>query len=359
METENQVFKKPIIARVNRRTVAATCRQLSVLIDVGIPLLKALKLLASRISNPTMARVIGEVAHSIEKGNTLASAMASHPKIFSGLFVNVVRVGEVGGNLEEALRRLADYLERDNSIRKKIIFSLFYPAVVLGVSISMIGFIMVWVMPRFKEIYDDRGIDLPAITSMVLDMSEFFQQKWIFLLLFAVALVVVFFFYRKMPSGRKRIDSFKLRLPIYGVFYSKIISARICRTFATLVRSGVPMVSCLKVVGQTAGNVAVDTLFEETSRAVERGENLARTLAGKRIFPPLMIDMIAVGESAGSLDKVLEKVADSYEEEVNLTLDSFAAILEPVMIVILGGITLLLAMAILLPYLSLSSSGVF
>ncbi|MBE7559260.1 type II secretion system F family protein [bacterium] len=359
MESVSQVLDRAIIQRVSRRTLASSCRELSVLLDVGIPLLRALQLLSARLTNPVMARVLSEVAGSIEKGNTLAAALSNHPRIFSGLFISVVRVGEVSGNLNEALRRLADLLERDVSIRRRIAFAMLYPAVVLTACVAVVLVILGVVIPQFARIYSEQNISLPRSTRAIIGASEFLSGNWFSMLLAVIVLGALFYFYRRLPTGRRRLDRIKLGLPVFGSVYLKVIVVRVTRTFATMVRSGVPLVTSLRVVGQTAGNKVVDEMFQETSGAVERGETLAGSLAAHKILPALVVEMIAVGESAGSLDTVLDRVARAYEEEVNLLLEALTALLEPALILVLGVVCLVLAVGVLYPYWNLAGAGAF
>ena len=359
MGSLRDILDKPLLKRVNRRALAVTCREMSVLLDVGFPLLKALRLLSQRTNNVVMGQVLGEVADSIERGNTFASALANHPHIFSPLFINVVRVGEVSGSLEEAMRRLADFLERDIGIRRRVGFAMMYPAVVLSVCLIVIVAIMLFVIPRFEQVYADQGIQLPQLTKAVIGISGLCTRSWPWLLLLAAFLAVVFAFYRRLRTGKRRLDQIKLLMPGFGRFYTKVLVVRACRTFATLVRSGVPLVSSLKIVGQTSDNRVVEEAFEATSEAVERGESMTQSLADRRIFPPLVLDMMSVGESAGSLDVVLEKVAENYEEEVRLWTEGLTALLEPVLILLLGGVCMVLALAILYPYWNLAASDAF
>ncbi len=359
MPSVNEILDKPIINRVSRRTLASTCRELSVFLDVGIPLLRSLQLLSTRTTHPVMGRVLADVAASIEKGNTLAASLSNHPHIFSALFVSVVRVGEVSGNLDEALRRLSDLLERDVTIRRRIAFAMLYPTVVLCTCATVVLAILTLVIPQFEKIYTEQNVPLPGPTRFIIDASEFLQGNWRFLLVAAIILGVVFAFYRRLPTGRHRLDQIKLRLPVFGQVYMKVIVVRVARTFATMVRSGVPLVGALKVVGQTAGNKVVDDVFQATSAAVERGETLAGSLASHRVLPSLVIEMVSVGESAGSLDTVLDKIAKTYEEEVNLVVEALTALLEPALILVLGGVCLFLAIAVLYPYWNLATAAGF
>jgi len=255
--------------------------------------------------------------------------------------------------------RLAEFLERDVDIRRRVGFALIYPFVVLTVCLLVILAIMLFVIPRFEQVYHDQGIKLPPLTQGVIAVSNLFIHSWPWILVLVAFFAVVFVFYRRLRTGKRRLDQVKLFLPGLGRFYTKVLVVRACRTFATLVRSGVPIVSSLKIVGQTSDNRIVEEAFEQTSEAVERGESMTGSLAGREIFPPMVLDMMAVGESAGSLDVVLEKIADNYEEEVRLWTEGLTALLEPVLILILGGICLILALAILYPYWHLASTSAF
>jgi len=338
-----------------KREIAAFSRELSVLIDVGMPLLKALRILARRISNHDLSAVISDVAANIEKGSSLADALAKHPSLFDKLFVNVVRVGEVGGVLDQSLRRLANFLEEQARIKNKVFYALMYPCTVVILSFVALGVIIGWVVPQFMSAFPNKS-QLPVPTRIVCAWGEFLMGFWWLVIIVVVAAIVLFSIWKKTSGGRRIIDRIKLKFPMLGRFGTKVVTEQVTTTFATLIRSGIPILEALKIVGGTAGNVVVEEAFTEAAAKVERGENLAESLEKANIFPPTVVDMIAVGDEAGALDVVLEKVSVMLKEEIDYTLEGLTALLEPVLVIILGIVIIFIALSVYLPYWKLSQA---
>ena len=344
--------KKIQIRGTTKREVASFARELSVLIDVGMPLLKSLRVLARRNSNPKLSRVISEIAASIEKGTSLADALGEHPKLFDNLFVNVVKVGESGGVLDQSLRRLANFLEEQVRIRNKVFYAMMYPCVVVFLCIIAIFVIVGWVVPTFMEAFPDVS-ELPLPTRIVYAIGTSFASWWWLWIIIAAVIVYLCCLLKKGSTGRRLIDRMKIKLPGLGRFGTKIITERVTTTLATLIRSGIPILDALRIVGGTADNVVVEEAFLKAADDVEKGQSLADSLEKANVFNPTVVDMIAVGDEAGALDVILEKVSSVLKDEIDYTLEGLTAILEPVLVVILGIVIIFIALSVFLPYWTL------
>ena len=341
---------------VSRREVAAFARELSILIDVGMPLLKALKLMSERATNAKLSGIIREVAGSVERGNSLASSLANYPKVFSSLFFNIVKVGEVGGVLDQSLRRLANFLEEENRLRGKIFYAMLYPCMVVLVCLAVLIVILTYVIPVFLNVFKEGDVELPLPTKIVEATGNFISGYWPLLVGLLVILIILFFAFRKTPAGRKVIDTLKLRTPILGRLGVKIVLARVTGTFATLIKSGIPILNSIKIVAQTSNNTLIEEAFSNAAEEVEKGGNLSASLGQAGIIPPVLLDMINIGEEAGALDVVLEKASNNLQEEVDNTLEGLTAILEPLLVIIMGLVVLFVAVAVFLPYMRLDQA---
>jgi len=344
--------KQPLYERITKRDIAVFSRQLSLLLDVGMPLVRALRTLSKRTSTVRLAKIIDELGDSVEHGNTFANALANYPKLFSPMFVNIVKVGEVGGTLEQALRRLAEFTERELRYRNKFLYAMMYPFVVVAVGIIVIDLILVYVFPVFLGLFEDNMDDLPALTKWLASVGMFLGRWWPAILLLIVGLVVVFFWFRKTPLGAKVIDllKFKMRLPIIGRIGQKIVTARVAETFSLLLKSGIQLIPAMRVVAGAVGNSVVSEKLGKAADEVEEGKSLQDSLMERDFLPPIVVDMLAVGDEAGSLDSVLDRVHESYSEEVDMFLDNLNRVIEPILIVFLGGAVLIIALAVFLPY---------
>lgn len=337
------------IRGASKREVAAFARELSVLIDVGMPLLKALRTLARRTHNPELSEVISDVAANIERGSSLAEALTKYPKYFDNLFVNVVRVGEVGGVLDQSMRRLANFLEEQARIKNKVFYALMYPAVVVLLSLVALTVIIGWVVPQFMDAFPDKEA-LPTPTKIVYGLGQFMSVYWWLVIIVVAVVIFLFTVWKKTSGGRRTIDRLKIGFPGVGRFGTKVVAERVTTTFSTLIRSGIPILDALKVVGSTSGNVIVEEAFARTAEKVSQGQNLAESLEKENIFPPVVIDMIAVGDEAGALDVVLEKISSMLKEEIDYTLEGLTALLEPVLVIVLGIVIIFIALSVYLPY---------
>jgi len=336
------------------RDMAMFCRQLSTLLDVGVPLLRCLKVLSSRTQHPRLKRVVREVADEVERGNRFSAALAQHPRIFSPLFVNVVRVGETGGILETSVRRLTEILESKASIRRRVRAASAYPVAVLTVAAAVVVLILVFAIPKFQEIYKQMNAELRGPIQWISQASEFLRNYYWLVILIAVALLGVFYLFRRSATGKRVLDFLRLQLPGAAAITVQVAIARTTRTLGSLLAAGIPLLEALQITAESSENTQVaDALFRARD-AVENGGKLEDQLRREaRVFPPIVVDMIAIGEEAGALDVVLLKLANTYDEEVDATLRSLTAVIEPVLIVLLGLLVIFLALSVLLPYFEL------
>lgn len=324
--------------RVKLRDVAVFSRQFATMINSGLSMIRALAILADQTENPELKRVAGEVRLDVEKGVSLSAAIAKHPKVFSRLYVAMVRSGEVGGVLDAVLIRLADTIEKQVELRRKVRSAMTYPVVALSICILIAAAMLLFIVPQFKAIYTDLGGQLPLPTRVLISLSNFLKA-WFPLVVLAMG-VGAFFFRRwtKSENGKPVWDAFKLRVPVFGILTRKTALARFSRTLAALTRSGVGILEALDIVAETAGNEVVSTALRDTQGAVKRGDTLARPLEQHEVFPPMVTQMIAVGEETGALDEMLDKIADFYDSEVTATVDALTSLIEPLMIVVMGTI---------------------
>lgn len=338
----------PLFERVSRKEITAVCRELSVLIDVGQPLLKALRILAARQTNTKLAKLLNDTAEQVEQGNTLSSSLEKHPQLFSPLFLSIVRVGEESGSLDLALRRLSDFLEQDLRNRNRLVANLIYPVMAIVTMLVVIVLVSLLVLPKFKEMFEGRA-EMPFISEMVFGFGDFLVSAWWFLLIVLIGGAIGLRLFRGTAAGKRFFDTLVLRFPGIRGLGVKVVTVRFAESLSILIKSGIPLVRGLKILGRVSDNVVVADIFARSTEEVEKGRPLAESLREANVFPPLVIDMVSIGDEAGALDVVLDKVADNYNEQVNLFLDTFTSLLEPVLIIVLGGVALILAVAIYLP----------
>ena len=334
--------------------MAAFCRQLATLIDVGIPLLRALTVLSQRIQHPRLKKVVSDVAKRVEQGNSFSDALAAHPETFSPLIVNVTRIGETGGILDRSLNQLAEVMERRSEIRKRIQAAAAYPAVALVVCGLAILVILGFAIPVFKHIYESAPggpKSLPGITQFVLGLSGFVQHYWILIIAVIAAIWWGFrYLLKASPALRRTFDLVKLKSPLIGSLNVQVNVTRTTRTLANLLRAGVPLLEALRVTADTSENIVVGEAIQKAHDTVERGGQLEGPLRESGVFPDLVVDMIAVGDEAGRLDMMFDKIAIAYDADVNLSIRKMNAVLEPALILIMGTVVLVLMLSVLLPY---------
>ena len=311
-------------------------RQLATMVDAGLAMVQSLQALAEQTTNKVMRDVIKDITIRVEGGDSFSEALQKHPKVFNRLYVCMVAAGEKGCLLAEILARLAVYLENAARLRKKVKSAMMYPAVVSIVAVLITIFLLVKVVPVFGEIFNSFGAQLPAPTQFLINLSKF-VQRYIFLLLpVGGGAVYGWFYFIKTPVGRQFWDTYRIRLPIFGVIAHKICLARFTRTLASLIRSGVPILEVLQIVSQTVGNVVMEKAIKTASYDIERGENISNALGKHPIFPSMIIRMVTAGEQTGKIDNMLERIADFLDEEIETTLSGLTALIEPILIVFLG-----------------------
>ncbi len=341
--------------RVKPKQLMVITRQLATLIDAGLPLLRGLQVLQRQERHPRLKRVLGDLADAIQTGSTLADAMAQHPKIFSRLYVNMVKAGEIGGVLDVVLLRLAEFMEKMQKIRNKIASAMTYPVVVLCVAAAIMYFLMTRIVPKFKEIFDDllEGKALPALTQFVMNLSQTLTQRAPVVFAGIVVFVVLVKVIGKTRGGRLAIDRVKLRMPIFGPLIEKTAIARMTRTLGTLLQSGVPILQALTIVRDTSGNEVVARGIQMVHDSVKEGENIAPPMEASNIFPPMVIGMVEVGEETGKLPDMLMRIADTYDDEVDNTVAALSSVIEPLLIVGLAVIVGTIVISLFLPMLSI------
>jgi type IV pilus assembly protein PilC len=339
-----------LIKRVKATELTVMTRQLATMISSGMTLLRAFYVLEDQIENNLLKETVSAVREDIESGLAFSEALVKHPKVFNPLYVAMVRAGETGGVLEESLDRISDQLEKDDALRRQVKSAMAYPAVVLSFALCVLLGLIAFIVPVFVGVFKDFGGDLPLITKITVQASHFVTGYWYILLALTVGGVVGFKKWRKSEMGRPQWDRFRLRIPFkIGNTVQKIALARWSRTFAALYSAGVPIMQAIEVTGQTAGNAVVEKAMADVIESVKSGGSIAEPLKDTPIFPPMVAQMIAVGEETGNLDAMLSKVADFYEDEVAAAVKALTSILEPVMIILVGGIVGFIVIAMYMP----------
>jgi type IV pilus assembly protein PilC len=350
---ENISFLKP---KVTKKDLVVFTRQFSTMIDAGLPLVQGLTILAEQSENPTFKAILKEITKDVEGGSTLAEAMKKHPKIFDSLFVNLVAAGEVGGILDTILRRLAQFIEKAERLKSQIKGAMTYPIVVMAIAILVISVILVFVIPVFEDMFKSFGSALPTPTQIVVNMSRFLKGNIHWIIIALIALGYGLKRYRNTAGGRKQTDSLFLKLPIFGNLLKKTAVARFTRTLGTMISSGVPILDALEIVAKTAGNVVIEEIIYEVRGSIAEGQTIAEPLSENDIFPGMVIQMIAVGEATGALDSMLEKIADFYDEEVDAAVGALTSMLEPLLMLFLGGSIGGLVIAMYLPIFGMAAA---
>ena len=345
---------------IKRKAITQFTRQLSTLQDAGLPILRSLNILEEQQKSGAMKNVLRAVADDIEGGATLSEAFAKHPKAFDRLYVNMVAAGETGGVLDVILQRLADFMEKAQRLKRKIVGALIYPCVVILFAGGIVSGIMYFVIPKFKDIFTDFGISLPRLTNMLLGASTWFVSGtppgWSVIVFGPIAILLLFKLIRSSRGGRYVTDVVALRIPILGMLMGKTAVARFTRTLGTLISAGVPILEAINITRDTAGNEVYARAMERVHDAIREGESFANPLRASKVCDNMVVNMIDVGEETGELDKMLLKIADNYDEEVDVTIESLVSLLEPIMVIVLGGIVGFIVLALFLPLVSLIQS---
>jgi type IV pilus assembly protein PilC len=342
--------------KVTKKDIVIFTRQFSTMIDAGLPLVQGLNILAEQTENRTFKGILKQVTKDVEGGSTLADALGRHPKVFDALFVNLVAAGEVGGILDTIMQRLATYIEKAEKLKSQIKGAMTYPLVVIGIAIICLAVIMIFVIPVFQDMFSSFGKALPAPTQLVVNMSNFTKGNWYYIILGFMVFVWIFRRYRRTHSGRRNIDSIVLKLPIFGELIKKTAIARFTRTLGTMLSSGVPILDALEITARTSGNVIVEEVIYDARSSIAEGQTVAEPLAETDIFPGMVTQMISVGESTGALDAMLEKIADFYDDEVDAAVSAMTSMLEPLLLLFLGGSLGGLAVALYLPIFQMAAA---
>ena len=342
--------------KVSAKSLAIFVRQFSVMIDAGLPLVQCLDILGTQEEDKNFSQVILATRSDVEGGAALADAMKKHPKAFDALFTNMVAAGEAGGILDTILKRLATYIEKSVKLQNQVKSAMIYPTAVIGIAVIVVGVILWKVIPTFASLFAGLGADLPLPTRIVIALSNGLVRFMPFLVVGIVAFVWAFRAYYASTSGRRVVDRAMLRLPILGPLMRKIAVARFCRTLSTLLASGVAILEALDITAKTAGNAIVEEAILTTRKSIEHGETIAAPLKETAVFPPMVVQMIGVGEATGALDTMLTKIADFYEEEVDVAVAGLLTLMEPLMIALLGGIVGGIVIAMYMPIFGLVSA---
>ncbi len=352
----NIELKMPaFLNRVKPKQLMVFTRQLATLIDSGLPLVRSLDVLEKQEKHPTLKAALREMADSIQSGSTFAEALAQHPKIYNKLYVNMAKAGEVGGVLDKVLLRLAEFMEKAQRIKSKVASAMVYPMVVMVMAVGILTFLMIFIIPKFKEIFTDllEGQALPPLTEFVMGISSLMTNRLPFLVGGLVVLVFLVKLLGKTPKGAAVLDRIKLRLPVFGTLISKTAIGRFARTLGTLMSSGVPVLQALNIVRDTAGNAVIANAVSDIHDAVKEGENMAPPIEATKIFPPMVISMVQVGEETGDLPEMLMKIADTYDEEVDNAVAGLTSIIEPILIVFLAVVVGTIVISLFLPLISI------
>lgn len=344
------------VKHVKLQSIVIFCRQFSTMVAAGVSLVRCLDILESQTKDPVLKDVVGSVKRDVTGGSNLTDAFSKHPNIFSKLFISMIRAAELGGVLGEVLDRLSEFLENEMEVRAKIKGAMIYPVAVLCFAVVMVAVMMVVVLPTFKNIFTEMGVPLPPTTKALFAMSGFCVSYWYLLLGGTFGGIFGFRAYGRTPEGRHKIDGLKLKMPVVGDIIQKMSISRFARTFGTLANSGVPMMRSLEVVSETAGNVVIAEAVESARNAVREGQKISSPLAASKLFPEMVTQMIDIGEETGKLSDMLNRVANFYDKEVDTAVKALTSLIEPALIVLMGGLVGFIAVSIMMPIFKLISS---
>jgi type IV pilus assembly protein PilC len=331
------------------KDVAIFAKQMATMIGSGVPLVQSLNIMQKQMENPGLKKIVKQMRTNVEGGSPLSESIAQYPKVFSKLFLNLVRSGEVSGNLDSILERVSQFLEKDLAMRGKIKSAMTYPTIVMCFALLITYFLLTTIVPQFAQILIQLKTELPPLTQFLINVSEFLQHQIIFLVIIVGVIVFIYQSYYKTHNGRRVIDAIKLRLPVMGNLIQKSAIATFARTFSLLLESGVNVIESLEITKGTAGNAIVEDSIENCKNAVIGGDQMANSLAVSTVFPPMVVSMIAIGEETGSVDNMLKKIADYYDREVDEAIEQLTAAIEPIMIVFLGIIVGMIVAGMFLP----------
>ncbi len=346
----------PGFGGVTTKDLLVFTRQFSVMIDAGLPLVQALEIIGTQSDNPAFRTVLLQVKARVESGATFADALAEHPKVFDELFVQLVRAGEIGGILDTILQRLGAYIEKNEKLKRRVKGAMIYPAIVLMVAVGVTVVLLAYVTPTFEKMFKDFGGAMPAPTAFLIALSHGLRDNWFWFVLIPASLVVGFRAMVRNPKGREKWDAFVLKTPVFGPLIRKIAVARFTRTLGTLLSSGVPILDSLEVVAKSAGNKIVEKGVRYVRAKISEGKNMATPLAETKVFPAMVVQMIGVGEATGAMDQMLSKIADFYDDEVDVGVAALTSMIEPVMMIFLGAVVGGFLIAMYLPIFSIAGN---
>lgn len=341
--------------KVKEKNVVIFCRIFSTMINAGLPLIQCLDLLAQQEQNKAFSKIIKSIKEDIEGGTSLTNALKKYPEIFDELFVNLIAAGEAGGILDIILQRLSSYMEKAMKLKARVKGAMTYPAAVLVISCAVVALLLIKVIPVFQKMFEGMGGELPALTAALIAASQFAQSYWYLGVAILVVIYIILSRFYRTEKGRWTIDSLILKSPVFGPLLKKVAVAKFARTLSTMMSSGVPILEGLSIVSKTSGNVVIEDALMKTRQGISEGQSIAEPLTKTGIFPPMVVQMIAVGEATGALDSMLSKIADFYDDEVDAAVDAMTALLEPVMMVFLGGVVGGMIVAMYLPIFKLAS----
>jgi type IV pilus assembly protein PilC len=342
-------------AKVKPRDLSVFTRQFATMIDAGLPIVQCLSILGEQVDNKSLCAALQSIKRDVEGGSTLAEALRKHPKIFDDLYVNMVEAGEVGGVLNTILNRVAMFIEKASKLKKKVKGAMIYPTTIVSVAVVVVTILLIFVIPVFAELYSSMGKALPAPTQITINISNWFVATWYYLIFAFVGTIMAVSFYYKTEPGRLNVDRLLLRLPVIGDLLRKVAVARFSQNMAILLSSGVPILDGLAITARTAGNKVVEKAIMESRISISQGKTIAEPLRESRIFPPMVCQMVSVGENTGGLDTMLTKVAELYEEEVDDAVANLTALMEPMIMIVLGVILGGLVISMYLPIFQLGS----
>ncbi|OFW55648.1 MAG: pilus assembly protein PilC [Candidatus Solincola sediminis] len=342
--------------KIKSKDINIFTRQFATMINAGLPLVKCLSILTEQTESPVFTAIIADVQHEVEMGRSLSEALAKHPEAFKDLYTSMVKAGEIGGVLDDVLLRVATTLESEAEIRQRIKSAMTYPAAMFCISILLLIVMIVFVVPTFENMFKNLGASLPFLTKIIMTISHFVASiKGVFILIILIVGFVLLKRWIKTPKGRRKLDALKLKIPVFGILFHKMSLSRFSRTLGTLVASGVPILQALEITSKTVGNMLVAEAVDSVRAGVKEGDSIARPLGQSPLFPPMVTQMLAIGEETGALDTMLNKVSEFYDSEVSSTVESLTSLLEPLLIVSLGLVVGIIVLALYMPIFSLIS----
>ncbi|MBI5368511.1 MAG: type II secretion system inner membrane protein GspF [Planctomycetes bacterium] len=342
--------------RVNTGDMAIFTRQLSTMISAGIPLLESLEILEEQADDPGFKVTVAATVARVRAGSDFSDALSDHPKLFTRVYVSMVRAGEASGQLDTILKRLAEYMEASEALKREIKSAMTYPTVSLGLILCITIALLVFIVPKFKDIFTSMGVELPLITAYLLATSDFMREYFFLWIGAAVGAYFAFLAYTKTPVGERMWHAFLLKVPVFGPLFKKVAISRFARTFSTLIQSGVPILGALEIVANTAGNRVIEDAVNSARESVRKGDTLGEPLAKSKQFPPMVTRMISIGEKSGSLEQLLEKISEFYDQQVKASVKALTSLIEPMMIAVMGCMVGGIVLAIFLPILKIQEA---